>query len=640
MFVHLSMKWRVFIPTMLLVAFGFASFSILNYINTKQTLEKMTYTSLEQESVKTSTEIIREINRASIELDSMERMVRAWVENKTLNRETFYLHFKYWIESNPYLKGTWADWVPEKFEGKDAEFGRFNFFWARDEKNQINFQDPYKWEDVKDQEYFTAPQKTKDQVMIHPYLDGVNGQKVLLTSLSAPIYRDGEFIGAIGCDFGITSIQNILDKFRPFGKGISRLVTDEGKVAADPDSNNLTKEWPIENEVETVKERMKTQKSFYLQSFEPSLNEEAVKYFSPIKMGRTPGVWYYVSIVPMSALKKESNTLFLYQVGGAVVVTLLIATLVWVMISVISKKIEVITENVGRGAEEIITVSQNLGETQTDLISISQQQAELVTQTSNSVNEITTTIELSAKKADESNDLLRDCREKGVKGNEIVNEMLSSIIQIRESNISMTKKMEENFEEINSIIQVINVIQEKTNVINDIVFQTKLLAFNASVEAARAGDLGKGFAVVAEEVGNLANMSGQASKEITEIILNGSQQIKTIISHTKSANEHMSQANLVVVDRGSVAAKKCGEVLSEIIEGVESVAVKSTEIREGTIAQNREAKEINQSMKILDNVSEKSMEITGNISKTVTMLGQQSESLSHQVLELNKIIRG
>lgn len=640
MFAHLSMKWRVFLPTMFLVAFGFATFSILNYMNTKQTLEKMTYTSLEQESVKTSTEIIREINRASIEVDSMQRMVKAWVETNTLDREKFYMHFKYWIESNPYLKGTWADWMPEKFDDKEAEFGRFNFFWARDEKSNINFQDPYKWEDVKDQEYFTAPQKAKDQVMVHPYLDGVNGQKVLLTSLSAPIFRKGEFIGAIGCDFGITSIQNILDKSRPFGKGISRLVTDEGKIAADPDSNNLTKEWPIADEVEAVKNKMKSGESFYLQSFEPSLNEEAVKYFSPVKMGRTPGYWYYVSIVPMSALKKESNTLFLYQVGGAVLVTVLIATLVWVMISVISKKIEAITEKVEQGAKETINISRNLGETQNDLSQISNEQAELVTQTSHSVNEITTTIEMNAKKADESNNLLKDCREKGEEGNGIITEMLDSIVQIRESNISMTKKMEDNFEEINSIVQVINVIQEKTNVINDIVFQTKLLAFNASVEAARAGDLGKGFAVVAEEVGNLANMSGQASKEITEIILDGSNKIKSIIAQTKNSNASMSQENLVVVDRGSVAAKKCGDVLLEIIERVEAVAVKSTEIREGTLAQNREAIEINQAMKTLDNVSEKNMSITNRISETVVKLGEESESLSHQVLALNKIIKG
>ena len=57
-------------------------------------------------------------------------------------------------------------------------------------------------------------------------------------------------------------------------------------------------------------------------------------------------------------------------------------------------------------------------------------------------------------------------------------------------------------------------IKDKVNIINDIVFQTKLLSFNASVEAARAGENGKGFAVVAEEVGNLASVSGKAANEI------------------------------------------------------------------------------------------------------------------------------
>lgn len=66
---------------------------------------------------------------------------------------------------------------------------------------------------------------------------------------------------------------------------------------------------------------------------------------------------------------------------------------------------------------------------------------------------------------------------------------------------------------VNSVTEVLN----KTNLINDIVFQTKLLSFNASVEAARAGAHGKGFAVVAEEVGNLASSSGKAASEISEL---------------------------------------------------------------------------------------------------------------------------
>lgn len=640
MFNRLSMKWKVFIPTICLVAFGFTSFSILNYINTKQTLDKMTYTSLEQESIKTSTEILTEVQRASIEVDSMAKMVQAWVDTKTLDRENFKTQFKYWADSNPFLKGTWVDWVPGKFGDDEEKLGRFTIFWARDDKGTPILQDPYKWEDVINEPYFATPQKVKDLVMIDPYLDDVNGTKVLLTSISIPIYDKGDFMGVVGCDFGISSIQNTFEKSRPFEKGLSRLITDSGKIAADISSENLNKPWPVESEIAAIQEKMKKGQPFYLQSYEPFLKEESVKYFRPVKMGRSPEPWYYVSVVPMSALKKETNTLFLYQVGGAILVTILIAALVWIIISLISKKIEAITGNVESGASEVANVSQVIGDAQNDLSSISQQQAELVTQTSSSVNEISNSISLNASKADESNQLLRECHQKGEKGAEIVSEMLDSITHIKDSNVSMIKKMEENFEEINSIVQVINVIQEKTNVINDIVFQTKLLAFNASVEAARAGELGKGFSVVAEEVGNLANMSGKASKEITDIILDGSNKIHQIISHTKSSNQKMSEENLVIVDKGSVAAKRCGEVLSEIIAGVELASVKATEIREGTRAQDREAQEINQAMKTLDTVSEKSIDITARISQTVVSLGSQSESLQQQVLELNEIVRG
>lgn len=537
MFNRLSMKWKVFIPTICLVAFGFTSFSILNYINTKQTLDKMTYTSLEQESIKTSTEILTEVQRASIEVDSMAKMVQAWVDTKTLDRENFKTQFKYWADSNPFLKGTWVDWVPGKFGDDEEKLGRFTIFWARDDKGTPILQDPYKWEDVINEPYFATPQKVKDLVMIDPYLDDVNGTKVLLTSISIPIYDKGDFMGVVGCDFGISSIQNTFEKSRPFEKGLSRLITDSGKIAADISSENLNKPWPVESEIAAIQEKMKKGQPFYLQSYEPFLKEESVKYFRPVKMGRSPEPWYYVSVVPMSALKKETNTLFLYQVGGAILVTILIAALVWIIISLISKKIEAITGNVESGASEVANVSQVIGDAQNDLSSISQQQAELVTQTSSSVNEISNSISLNASKADESNQLLRECHQKGEKGAEIVSEMLDSITHIKDSNVSMIKKMEENFEEINSIVQVINVIQEKTNVINDIVFQTKLLAFNASVEAARAGELGKGFSVVAEEVGNLANMSGKASKEITDIILDGSNKIHQIISHTKSSNQ-------------------------------------------------------------------------------------------------------
>ena len=76
-------------------------------------------------------------------------------------------------------------------------------------------------------------------------------------------------------------------------------------------------------------------------------------------------------------------------------------------------------------------------------------------------------------------------------------------------------------------------IGAKTEVIDDIVFQTKILSFNASVEAERAGELGRGFGVVAQEVGNLAAMSGQSAIEIASIVKSAMKESREIISENK-----------------------------------------------------------------------------------------------------------
>jgi hemerythrin-like metal-binding protein len=93
-------------------------------------------------------------------------------------------------------------------------------------------------------------------------------------------------------------------------------------------------------------------------------------------------------------------------------------------------------------------------------------------------------------------------------------------------------KTNESLAEMN---RVIHEIANKTNVINDIVFKTQLLAVNASIEAARAGHHGKGFAVVAAEVANLASLSGAASNDIKTLLNESKSKVKDIISATGSA---------------------------------------------------------------------------------------------------------
>ena len=121
----------------------------------------------------------------------------------------------------------------------------------------------------------------------------------------------------------------------------------------------------------------------------------------------------------------------------------------------------------------------------------------------------------SVDNANSSTEKANLSHEIATEGRESVNQMRLSMQDIENSINHMSHQVGESNEQIENIVKIIGEISNKTAIINDIVFQTKLLSFNASVEAARAGEHGKGFAVVAEEVGNLAQMSGTAAKEFT-----------------------------------------------------------------------------------------------------------------------------
>ena len=131
-------------------------------------------------------------------------------------------------------------------------------------------------------------------------------------------------------------------------------------------------------------------------------------------------------------------------------------------------------------------------------------------------------------------------------GKSIIDEMNAIVQDIHSGNEEMVKQVNNSNEEVEKIISIIKTIGDRTKVINDIVFQTKLLSFNASVEAARAGEMGKGFSVVAEEVGNLAKMSGDAAQEISAILDDSITTVHSIIERTKESSKIIADKNILL----------------------------------------------------------------------------------------------
>jgi methyl-accepting chemotaxis protein len=153
--------------------------------------------------------------------------------------------------------------------------------------------------------------------------------------------------------------------------------------------------------------------------------------------------------------------------------------------------------------------------------------------------------------------------DKTVDGSQIMNRMESSMVAIEQANSQL-----QSFEEI------IRSIKEKTQIINDIVFKTQLLSFNASIEAARAGQYGRGFAVVAEEVGKLAQMSGSASKEIDQLLADSQKRVTQIVD--------------AVQDRVRDGKEVSGEALkrfNEIAKQIVTISDKVNQVGEATLEQ-------------------------------------------------------
>lgn len=225
-------------------------------------------------------------------------------------------------------------------------------------------------------------------------------------------------------------------------------------------------------------------------------------------------------------------------------------------------------------------------------------------------------------------------------GTRVVGELLRAMNDIDRSNEDILAQITRSNQQITDIVKVIAEIGNKTKVINDIVFQTKLLSFNASVEAARAGEHGKGFAVVAEEVGNLAQMSGNAAKEISAMLDGGIQKVEGIVHETKTRVEGLITAGKSKVAQGLDVAERCERVLQGISRGVSETAAMSQSIAAASDEQAKGIQEINRAVAQLDRVTQSNASAAEEASSSAEQLAAQSDTLQDAVRVLVETIWG
>ena len=328
---------------------------------------------------------------------------------------------------------------------------------------------------------------------------------------------------------------------------------------------------------------------------------------------------------------------FVFVMAFNIFIALVFAT--WVAV-LISKTIDDQIKILSRNSVEVSEASKSIADQSTKLSESATEQAAALQETVAAVDEISAMVGKNSESALRSKEVSSQSREAAERGRHTVETMLNSMNDINATNEQIRTQMEESNRGMSEITTLINEIGTKTKVINEIVLQTKLLSFNASVEAARAGESGKGFAVVAEEVGNLAQMSGNAAKEISDLLEQSVQKVHSIAEETKMKVDRLMVDAQEKVTAGSANVQECSDVLNEILSQVSSVDSLVSEIAVASQEQALGISEISKAVSQMEQVTNQNSSVANASSSSAEKLNIQAQGLDSVVQQLVKQIRG
>lgn len=350
--------------------------------------------------------------------------------------------------------------------------------------------------------------------------------------------------------------------------------------------------------------------------------------------------WYFVSQMSVEEAMASVYDLRAIMTTIVVIATVAVVAFAFVLASTITNQIVKVSIDLKSGAQQLFSSSNKIAEGSSELSSTTDELAASVQETSSSINEISSMITRSAESARKASELSQESQRKARKGKESVQDVRNIIGLIHKSNEDIVNGVDTNNEKIEQINSVIQAIADKTKVINEIVFQTKLLSFNASVEAARAGEQGKGFAVVAEEVGSLAMMSGKAASEIGTLLEESTQTVNNIVQNSKAQMSQVLEAAKKNVENGVSKSIECEEILDEVLNSFEVVNSSVNEIANSSSEQATGVQQVTQAIHEIDSATQLNSSVASESSVRAEELKLQSHTLSGIVVEMEKIVYG
>jgi len=277
-----------------------------------------------------------------------------------------------------------------------------------------------------------------------------------------------------------------------------------------------------------------------------------------------------------------------------------------------------VLERVRKAAIDVSASANQILEAADDMTAGATQQDQEITNTSSAVEELTVSMKQVSNNAEASAEAARRALDAAEQGNRAVRDTLEGMQRIRASVQATAKKIKSLGDRSLEISEIINVI-------NDITEQTNLLALNAAIEAARAGEAGRGFAVVADEVRKLAEHSRSATKDIAALI-------KAIQAETNEAVVVMEEGTREV-EVGAGLADQAGKALEAISSVVRQSAELVQEISLASKQQVRGTEGVANAMQIISGITRQTTQGARQTASTVGNMVKLSEQLNEALAQ-------
>lgn len=612
-----------------------------------------------------------------------------------LTRQNVNAMLKYFIETNRQFFGVFVAFEPGAFDGKDASFagkdghdrtGRFIPYWSCDDHGHAVLEPLAAYADRGAGDYYQLTKERRRETVTNPFSRYVRGAPHTVVSLVAPV-RDasGTFIGVAGLDVTLDPLQRVLDSLHvgTYRDAYIHIFSENTTFVASSDQSRVGKSVDEVSDDTAFVTAVRENRAFVMERRSALLHGSSVlSVGSAMEIGDSGMKWISNVNIPLEemAVTGRELALLLAAVAGAVVLASVLALflisrsisrplaagVVFAQaiargdltasldvggrrdeigrlasaLAAMSASLREMTRRIRDGADRMAASTEEVSVTVQHLSDGAQSQASSLEETAASMEELSASVDQVAAQAGSQESIVVATRDSMDRILSSVAAVSATLEQVARGSVGALDRARAGSTSVAEAIDAIKDISERSQkialivgVISDIADQTNLLALNAAIEAARAGEHGRGFAVVADEVSKLAERSARSTKEIAPLIAETLRQVGRGVDLAEGSGESMRE----IIESSAAASRMVGELqgtinalaasIREFAQAISTISEASRTISAATLEQSAGARQVSRAIENVNGITQATAASAEQISAAVEEVAGMAQAL-------------